>query len=200
MSESNITIRKFSKLLFEVYFYRYLLYLLFVLTGYSSIHLTDVVKLFFPTISITDNFTGYFLVFYLSIPFLNILVKNMNEKQHLMLLGLLGFTYIFMGTVPKFSVNMHYVSWFISLFFIASYLKKYPKDIFENARLWGFVTTILMILCMVSVLCCVWSGTRFDKQMAYYFVTDSNMFLVACLGISRFLLFKNLKVRQSKLN
>ena len=107
-------------------------------------------------------------------------------------------TYIFMGTIPKFGVTMNYVSWFICLYFIAAYIRLYPKKVFEEAKLWGVCTAVLAILCILSVLCCVWIGARIDKQIAFYFVTDSNTFLAVCIGVSSFLFFKNLKIKQSR--
>lgn len=41
-------------------------------------------------------------------------------------------------------------------------------------------------------------GARIDKQIAFYFVTDSNTFLAVCIGVSSFLFFKNLKIKQSR--
>ena len=198
MCKSNITVKKFLKLVLEVEFYRVVIYLIFIASGYESFSLTGVVKAILPITSIGTNFTGCYLVFYLYIPFLNILVRNMSEKQHLALLGLVFFTYIFMGTLPKFDVTMNYVSWFICLYFIAAYVRLYPKKVFEKAKLWGVCTTVLAILCILSVLCCVWVGARIDKQIALYFVTDSNTILAVCIGVSSFLFFKNLKIKQSR--
>lgn len=198
MCKSNITVKKFLKLVLEVEFYKVVIYLIFIASGYESFSLTGVVKAILPIKAIGTNFTGCFLVFYLCIPFLNILVRNMSEKQHLALLGLVFFIYIFMGTMPKFDVTMNYVSWFICLYFIAAYIRLYPKKVFEKAELWGVCTAVLAILCILSVLCCVWIGARIDKQIAFYFVTDSNTILAVCMGISSFLFFKNLKIKQSR--
>lgn len=198
MCKSNITVRKFFKLLLEVEFYNTIIYLIFVVSGYETISLSGIVNAILPVTSIGTNFTSCFLVFYLCIPFLNILVRNMSEKQHLLLLALVFFTYIFMGTFPKFSVTMNYVSWFICLYFIASYIRLYPKEVFDKTKLWGLITALVAVLCIVSVLCCVWIGTKIDKHMAYYFVTDSNTLLAVCLGVSSFMLFKNLKIKQSR--
>lgn len=199
MCRSNITVRKFLKLILEVEFYKIVIYLIFVISGYEAVSISGIVKAILPVTSIAANFTGCFLVFYLIIPFLNILTKSMNEKQHLMLIGLVFFTYVFMGTVPKFSVEMNYVSWFICLYFIASYIRLYPKGIFEKSRIWGICTLVLIVLCDVSVLCCVWLGTKIGRQGAYYFVSDSNTFLAVCMGVSSFLFFKNLKMKESKM-
>lgn len=199
MCKSNITVRKFLKLILEVEFYKIVIYAIFVLSGYETISLMGVVKAVLPITSIETNFTGCFLLFYLCIPFLNILVRNMSEKQHLSLLGLIFFTYVFMGTVPKFSVAMNYVSWFICLYFIASYIRLYPKAIFCKTKVWGVCTVALGIVCIVSVLCCIWIGNRIGRQMAYYFVADSNTFLAVCFGVSSFLFFKNANIKQNKI-
>ena len=48
-------------------------------------------------------------MFYLTIPFLNILIKNIDEKKHQMLLTLCFFIYVILGTVPKLTVKFNYV-------------------------------------------------------------------------------------------
>lgn len=199
MCKSNITVRKFLKLLMEVEFYKVVIYLIFVLSGYESISISGMLKAVLPVTAIETNFTGCFLVFYLCIPFLNILVKNMNERQHLALLCLVLFTYVFMGTIPKFSVTMNYVSWFICLYFIASYIRLYPKDVFNKTKIWGICTLALIAVCVLSVICCVWLGSKNGKQMAFNFVSDSNTFLAVCMGVASFLFFKNLKIKQNKI-
>ena len=80
MCKSNITIKKFLKLVLEVEFYKIVIYLLFIICGYETVSLSGIFKAVLPITSIGTNFTGCFLVFYLCIPFLNILVRNMSEK------------------------------------------------------------------------------------------------------------------------
>lgn len=115
----------------------------------------------------------------------------------MLLLCLVGFLYVFLGTVPKFSVTMNYVSWFICLYFIGSYLRLYPKKIYENTKLWGWLTLAVFVIASISVVACVWLGTRLERNMAYFFVSDSNTFLAVVLGVVSFLFFKNLKIKQS---
>ena len=107
MCKSHITAKKFAKLLLEVMFYRLLLNGIFWLTGYASFSLKALIKSFIPVMSINTGFTSAYLVFFLFIPFLNVLVQNMTKKQHILLLTLCSFTYIFLGTVPCFSVTMN---------------------------------------------------------------------------------------------
>ena len=137
MCTSHITTKKFLKLLGELMFYRVIIYAVFLLTGYEPFSLTGLVKMILPFTEIASNFTGCFLMFYLCIPFLNILVKNMNERQHIYLVLILLFIYTIIGTLPKFGVAMNYVSWFCVLYFIASYIRLYPKKILKAKKFGG---------------------------------------------------------------
>lgn len=198
MCTSRITARKFMKLICEVMLYRILISAVFWISGYQPFSLMDLVFTLIPVRSIGNGFTNAFLVFYLFIPFLNLLVRSMTEKQQLLLILLCGFLYVFLGTVPKFSVTMNYVSWFCVLYFIASYFRQYPKRSFENRTLWGILTLISLLLSAASVAVGAWFGARSGKSWYYSFVTDSNTLLALTNGVTSFMLFRNLKIRQSK--
>lgn len=193
MCKSNITLRKYIKLISEVLFYNIIISLLFLVFGIGSI------KDLFEGILIvrnvnSGNFIACFLVFYLFIPFLNILLQNIHQKQHQYLIGLLTFLYIFLGTVPKFSVVMNYVSWFSFLYVAAAYVRYYP---IKNRR-WGLWTIFFILTAILSITTCLFLGSKLDKQLAYRFVSDSNTFLAFAIGFCSFMFFKDLKIKQSR--
>ena len=198
MCKQEITFRKYAKLLCEILFYRILIYAVFLLTGYEAFSITALAKAIIPIIEIKQNFTGCFLAFYLCIPFLNILVRHMTEKQHVLLLCLTGFVYVFFGTVHR--VDMNYVSWFIVVYLTAAYIRLYPKTCFAKKRPWGWATLAILIIMGISVVACAWLGLRMDRRLHYYFVADSNTFLAVTLGISSFLYFRNVRMAQHKLS
>ena len=82
MCKSHITVKKFAKLVLEVVFYKVTIYCIFVFCGVSKFSFFQLMKAFLPVTQIADNFTGCFIVFFLFIPFLNLLLKNISEKQH----------------------------------------------------------------------------------------------------------------------
>ena len=199
MCESHISAKKFSKLLLERTFYKIVIYCIFWVSGYAVFNLSGLAEILLPVRTIGTGFTSAYLLFFLFIPFLNVLVHNLTEKQHVYLLLLCGFIYVFLGTFrPVFSVTMNYVSWFIVLYVISSYIRLYPKQIFNNTTVWGWLTVISMSLSFISVIVCAWLGQRIGKNMAYAFVTDANTLLAIINGVSSFLLFKNLKIKQNK--
>lgn len=98
MCEKTISLRKFLKLLLEFMFYRIVIALVFWLTGYEKITLNGVLNALIPIRELADSFAETYLVFFLFIPFLNILIHHLTERQHLRLLALLCFVYVFFGT------------------------------------------------------------------------------------------------------
>lgn len=195
MCRSNITLKKFAKLLGEIMFYKIVIGLIFLITRYEPISISALIKAFLPVSSVQTNFTSCYIIFFLFIPFLNVLIKNLTEKQHILLLLLCGFTYIFFGTIKLMPVIMNYVSWFMVLYLISSYISLYPKNIFSKTRLWGMLTIVSIVLCALSVVCCAWLSVKLDRSLWYFFVTDSNTFLAVVMGICAFMFFKNIKVK-----
>ena len=203
MCKSSITVRKFLKLLLEVEFYKIFFYAVFVLSGYEEFSLTGLGKALLPVYYIADNFTGCFLLFYLCIPFLSILVQNLDKKRHIMLIGLCLFIYTLFGTLPRTHVNMNYISWFSVLFVIASYVRIHGLSSGRTGRRklhWGGLTIICILLSMASVIFTVWLNEYLGMTMwPYRWVQDSNTFLALATALCSFMYFKDLNIRQSRL-
>lgn len=200
MCRSNISSKKFIKLLLEIEFYKILVYAMFVLFGYEAFSIKGLALAVLPIKSVGTNFTGCYLLFFLLIPFLNILVKNMSERQHVLLLIVVLLIYTIIGTLPKFSVTMNYVSWYIVLYFIASYVRTYPKDIFSSKKFWGIASLITFIVSAMSIVVLAFVDAKFKSNYKFYFVADCNKVLALLTGFSAFMFFKNLKFKSKFIN
>lgn len=201
MCEKQITLKKFLKLLFEILFYKTLAVLIFGLEGQERLSFVEVVKYLLPVRDLSTDFYGGYLVFFLFIPFLNVLVRQMNEKTHVRLLALLSFAFVFLGTFPGFSVTLNNAVWFMALYIIASYIRLYPKKIFENKRFWCIATLVCVLLSAMSVIVCSRLVGPMGKPVtsAWGFVMDSNTLLAVLTGLSAFMLFRILDVPQSRI-
>ena len=193
MCKSQITVRKFLKLILQVYLYNWLVFACFLITGYETFSLKSMYTLIMPVTGFSDGFVSCFLAFWLTIPFLSILVQNMNKRQHQLLLLLLIGCYTILGSIPVFYVRFNYITWFCIIFLIASYIRLYPNSLFENKKLWGWMTLALVVVAMVSV-----PLMQHLINYGYFFVADSNKILAVAVAVSSFLWFKNLNIPQSK--
>lgn len=199
MCRSNITLRKFLKLFLEIMFYNIVIWAIFVATGYESFSIKMMLKDILPITSIHDGFTSCFLVFYLFIPFLNILVGNLDKKRHQYLLALCLFTYTFLAMIPKIHVVFNYVTWFSVLYFISSYIRLYGVfPSVKNIR-WGLLTLASVALAMVSTIGFIFLHLKYGiKLIPYRLVSDSNAILAVIVSVCSFMYFKDLPIRQSK--
>lgn len=190
MCKSNITVKKFLKLALEVVFYNLVIYLIFVFTGITDFSLGVFIQTFLPVKSISDNFAGCFIAFYLSIPFINVLIRNINKKQHLLLLSLLLFIYVVLQISPFSKVVFNYFSWFIVLYLVSSFIHMYPCDLFNSRFFWMIAVIICVLLSSASVILCAYKNLS-----PYALVTDTNTPLALLTGLSAFMFFKNIKLK-----
>lgn len=198
MCKSNISIRKYVKLLAEIYVYRIGIYIILFFAGYETFGINRLIKLFLPVSQLDKGFTSCFLVFYLCIPFLNILVHNMTRKMHICLLVLLGTAYIILPTF-SISVSFNYVTWFCVLYFIAAYIKIYFNIQNVNAKSWGVISALLILASVASIYVCSVVFSRYGiSPRPFYFVADSNKMLSVILAVSLFMFFLTVKIGYSR--
>lgn len=198
MCTSKITLRKFIKLMGQIYLYKLLLYPILLVDGYETLSTVRIVKVLMPLWGFKSNFVSCFIGFWLTIPFLNLLILNMTKRQHEWLLILLFGMFSLLGSIPTFKVGMEYITWFGIIYLLASYIRLYPQPIFCNQRVWGWMTLLSIIFAVVSVV-----GMRIllggKVSLSYYFLADSNKIFAVAVAFCSFLWFKNMNIRYSKI-
>lgn len=144
MCTSNITLRKFLKLYLEVVFYNIVIGLLFAILKYKSVTAGLLLSKLIPINSVTEDFISCFLLFYFLIPFLNVFIKSLNKRQHILFISICIFIYSFLGTLwgdSYASYRTNYVTWFCILYFISSYIRLYNAfdkiEVKKIGVLWG---------------------------------------------------------------
>lgn len=201
MCKSQYTWHKVLKLYAQVTFYALIIYSIFCFTGHESFHPFKMALKLFPVKSISDGFTSCFLVFYLLIPFLNILVQNMTQRLHATLLIVLLVVYTFLPTFPAFQLRFNYVTWFSVLYILASFIRFYGTPIRITHRMWGWITLMLLIAASFSVvsIAVLYNLGYFNTFFPYFFISDSNKIFALSIGVASFMYFKDLKISQSRL-
>lgn len=204
MCQSQITLRKFLKLVLQIVFYNAMLGTIFLMSNYEiwylggNHHSTLIQFCFhlFPIKSVKDDFISCFILFWLTIPFLNAMLRNLNKKMHLRLIVLFLFIYTVMPYIPGGDVRFNYVTWFIVLYFISSYIRLHPEAIYKStsSRVWGMFSVLAVLMAMGSV---AFFHLR-TGGFGYWLVSDSNAILALLVGGTTFMFFKNIKIPHSK--
>lgn len=201
MCTSRFTLEKLAKLYLQIAFYAVIIYGIFCITGHESFSPFNLIWKLWPIKSITTGFISCFLLFYLFIPILNIIVNSLSKDMHKYLMILLIVAFAILPSIPKIKLSFNYVTWFMAIYIIASYIRKYGIFPKVSHNQWGLLSILMIVIGSVSVLGMelIFKMGFTDKFLPYFFVSDSNKFLSLAIAISSFMYFKDLKIPHSRL-
>lgn len=201
MCKLEFTWRKLWKLYLQIAFYAVGVYLIFCIAGHETFDPLQLVLKLFPVRSVAAGFTTCFLIFYMLIPFLNILVRNLNKRMHLILMMILLVVYTLLPIHPGYLITFNYVSWFTVLYVIASYMRFYEIDSRLTHRQWGIFSLLSIIIAIASVVAifALYRKGSFNYYMPYFMISDSNKILALVISVSSFMWFKDLQLPYSRL-
>lgn len=199
MCKSEITLRKFLKLLLEIEFYNIAIHLVFVACGYIDFSLSSFIWLLIPVHGISGDFVSCYMVFFLFIPFLNVLIRHLNRNQHITLIMLCVGIYSLFNWMPGVEVTSNDSIWFCILYFISSYLRLYPIKKDGSVGFWRWMTIFSLLIAMTSVYALLYL-VRYGVHLgAYATIGWSSAPLALFVSICVFMFFKDLNIKQSKI-
>lgn len=198
MCRSMTSPLKFLKLVFEVFFYHIVICLVFFLSGYEPFSMKRMIGDMLPFRGLDSNFVTCYVVFYLLIPYVNILIENITQKQMKNLIMILLFTYTIVGSVPMFEPVFNYVSWFFVIYMIGAYLRIYSVRWSMGVGVGLFM--ISLVFSAASILMVIYGDQLFHygKEYCHYFVSDSNKIFAVTTAVLMFLIFIHIKIPYSR--
>ncbi len=167
--DSSFKFKKLFKIWIEVFFYSLILYCFLLLTKNITFGYTSLFKSFFPILFGKYWFVSVYVILYILSPFINKFINTLDKSQYTYLLILI---FLFFSIWPTFipsenTINYggsYSISWFICLYIIAGYLKRFPCK--KNLKNWVYL--LLYFLC------------SFANVVAYFLVKKLNITFVYC--------------------
>lgn len=200
MCKSQFSLKKLLKLYLQIAFYAMAIYLIFCITGHETFSPLKTLWKLWPVTSIALGFTSCFVIFYMFIPVLNVLVNAMDKRLHTQLIALIIIAFSILPSFPMISMTHNYVTWFMALYLIASYIRLY--GLFPNVshRQWGWLALLAFFIGSASVLCmyALYRMGYISGFQPYYFVADSNKILSLAIAVCSFMYFKDLNIKHSR--
>jgi len=202
MINSTFKVKKFLKLIFEVLFYSIIIMALFYGFGLAEFDISLFIRSLLPITYSVYWFVTAYVVLYILSPFINKLLKNLSQKMHLALIGVLFIlgpvsSSLFLGKLGITNIGL-----FILFYAIAAYIKLYPNACrsFFNAGRSNFIAAgVIYLMFILSVLVFDLIGLRIDifAQNATHFIALNSPLILLC-AVCLFLGFKNLKMPDSR--
>lgn len=131
--DSNFKIKRILKIWSETLFYSILIYSIFYFTIYQEKTVKETLINFFPVFLRNYWFVTVYIVLLILSPFLNKLINSLSQKQYTYLIAIIIICFSLWATIVEPVKTINYgggysISWFICLYLIAGYLKKYYKN------------------------------------------------------------------------
>ena len=155
LSKGKIKPGKIIQLICQIYFYTVLISAAMMLVGTYSIHSGEsaykIVQYLFPISSEHYWFVTAYIIMYVLAPVMNAAMENLSRgMMKAVIIGLLIWFSIIKSIVPVMFVTDHFgydYGWFIVLYLIAAYIRKYDVALFSNAKksLGIFLASVVMI-------------------------------------------------------
>ncbi len=202
MVNSKIKIRSLVKLVLEVIFFSMAITIISMAICIEPFSIKTLIKSCFPIMFRQYWFISVYVALYILIPFINILVYNLNKRQHLILISILIciFSIIPMFTGQRWETTTDFyqnLGLFITIYFIAAYVKLYPNKYFNNIKLNIIITVVMQIVVWSLIIIIMQFGNKIGIKDTQYF-NDFNSPIVLIQSISIFLIFKNIDIKSSK--
>lgn len=202
--EARFTVKKVVLLWAQVLFYAWGMAGVFYLTGAVDIGAQGIYDLIPIVLPVTGNhywFATVYLTLFAVSPFLNVAIRNMTRAQHGWAVAVMVVLFSLWNTVLPFTIPVTDgegmdLPWFICLYLIAAYIRKYPDCIKLRKR---FCFPIYLGSAALSValgLVLLWVDTKVGKLGGFagnFFPYNSFLTLMASLALFLFFLQWNMK-------
>lgn len=154
LCEKTFKIKKVFNLWFQILFYSVIIYLVLLITNQTDFSLTSIVKVLMPISGNQYWFARVYIGLYILSPFLNILIKSLNQKQFQCLLVVLTVLFSLWGSFIPFATTLNSeggnsIIWFCVLYMFAAYIKIYGVPLKSNKTLLG-LTMLFFAFAFVS--------------------------------------------------
>ncbi len=209
LTTSKFTFKKLMVLWGQILFYSWAIGGIFLLTGAAGEGATSLYELIFVALPVTAGHywfaTVYVLLFAVS-PFLNAAIEKMSKQQHRVCIAVLVTIFSLWNTVLPMTIPLADgegmdIAWFVCLYVIAAYLRKYPED----RKCKGYLYVLGYVLCSAIVfgagLALLWVNSVTGKLGGYATNWYAYNSLPVLLGsVCLFVAFTKLEIKGNRIS
>ena len=183
----------------QVFFYSILLYVFLKSFVSSGLEMKFLIKACFPITFGGWWFASTYFVMYLMHPFLNKLFNSLDKKAYQTLLVMTIACWSIIPTFTTKSYEGNSLLWFITLYAIAGYIRKFGLNKKYTTKYYFLFWLIFSILTYLSSVVFTIMGTKweiFAAHSTYFYGQEKLSILLTSLSL--FMVFTSLKMRYYK--
>lgn len=200
---SKFKVKKIIKIILEVWTYSVGIAIIASILGIEKNNILFI-QSFLPISYNLYWFATTYVGMYLLFPIINKLIDRLNQKKHRDIIILLG---IMLSVVPTFLIGANpfwsELIWFIYLYIIAGYIKKYDIKFMSNNKKNILIIIILILLIFLINIIIISIELKLEIKkgilVRYLKTTNMNSLIMLILSIYVFIYFKNKNIKNNKI-
>ncbi len=198
-TQVKLRVKGIIKYIFQVTFFSAAIYFALCIFGISDFSIKQAFKEVLPLIFGKWWFATAYFVMILVAPFIAKAINLLDRKDHRNLIIITTVLWSVIPTVLNTTMLCNDFVWFIYLFTVAAYIRKYPVKLLQSKLIMAIVFALSMLsIASFAIGCDALSGfIPALKGKADYFFHMQRLPILAA-SVSLFCLFKNLKPFSSK--
>lgn len=201
--DTKFSLKRVLRIWFELFFYSVIFTVFGKIILKGTYNYEVWLRSFFP---VTFN-AAWFAVVYIFIcfisPFMNRLIKCMDKKRYtafisVLFISLVGMSVLTFSAPQRVLFNLG--SWFVFMYFMAGYIKKFSIKILDNkfASMSVFIVSVASICTGLLLFKKLGAdGSKFFQSRAYLPVNHESLF-VFLASVSIFMFFKNINLGKNR--
>lgn len=177
-----------------------LIYLAIFLFANINLSKKEIIKSIFPITFQNNWFITVYLMFIMIVPYLNIVIKKLTQKQLLGLSYTLFILYFVIAFIKK-SYDLNNLIVFVTVYFIVNYFKKYMENFWNDKKRCITLLVLGIISLIILQFLTNFIGLKFEflqnKQLHWAVNNNPILFIIA---IALFYLFKQMSFKSHFIN
>lgn len=194
----KISLSKMKSQCFQIWTYSIIITALMMAIGEIQFNAKLVVWALLPISTSQYWFATCYILLLLISPCLQICIENLGKKQYQKILIIMGVLWSLIPTLINTAPGYSNFVWFIYVYMLAAYFRKYGLVWISKIRIWHGVFVLLMIC--VSAISVYYIGDTIPllKDNAIYLFAEMNKLPAILCALLLFFGFRNWDVKQSK--
>lgn len=199
IGEKTFNYKKIIQLYIKVLFYSILIYFLFCGFGLYNFSTRSLIKTFLPISFEEWGFVSTYFILYILHPYINKLLNSFDQRTYKIFLVISVVIWSILPTFTSKKCQGNDLLWYMTLYSIAGYERKFGiNKKYNNTKQYFVIWIICLIMTYATSVIFMFMGVKwgfFAKYITYFYSQESIFVLLT--SVSLFLLFKSLKVKQS---
>ncbi len=171
------------------------------ITGLSHFNLDSVLRALFPLLYREWWFANVYLILLLLSPVLNLFVHAADKKIHFQCMAAMLVIWSVIPTLIGAYTEGNDLTWFLTLYIVAAYIRKYNTSFFTNRKLHAILLMVSTFLILLSVLVLDLAAYRQKNVLSMddiMFLAQMSSPVLTIQSVSLFCLFHTLQMKPSK--